>query len=113
MGTVINYDPIHLVVTQDLMLRDFWMKELERGLMKLNQALLEYGIQPAQYAHVLYSREKQLVHVYPKHYRSQSYYVDAMPTAIKGAFMSQFYPTDLSTQLDEFLQKEFGISDDA
>jgi hypothetical protein len=106
---MIRYDPIHLAITQELMLRDSWMKELERGLMKLNQALLEYGIQPAQYAHVLYSREKQLVHVYPKHYRSQPYYVNALPTAIKGAFMAQYYPSDLSTQLDEFLYKEFGV----
>jgi hypothetical protein len=109
---MIRLEPIRLEVTTQLLLRDSWMKEIERGLMKLNTALLELGLQPAHYAHVLYIKKQEMVHVYPKHYRSQTYYTDAMPTAIKGAFNRQFYPSDAASKLDEFLLKEFGVPND-
>jgi hypothetical protein len=109
MLQMIRLEPIRMEVTSELFLRESWMQELEYNLMKLNRTLLDLGLQPAHYVHLIYIKEQHLVQVYPKHYRSQSYYVDALPTAMKGAFLKQFYPSDAASQLDEFLRREFGI----
>lgn len=111
---MIEYKPFRLAITTEVMLSDHWYEELGHALEKLERAQSSVALQIAPYAHVVYDQQREMVYVYPKHFRHAPYMVDAIPTAVKGAFLRQYMASNHSSKLDEWLAKEFpgSVADD-